>query len=375
MRLVELAVKYPECFYDNNRISVLLNDFYPNEPKSIEAVLAMYKTGIINDMMKRGSVVSSDIDQYVTYLASQCTCPTAEIRLLLLEMTKIFKVGLDGATPVDIYLQYYMARQCPKPSKVITQDFESLIYQYNKETDSYIVQCIDDDIIDDEAVIIPEQYRGKPVTGIADKAFCGRDDITLVVIPDTVTDIGESAFQSCTNLMEVDLPNTITELKDFCFDGCENLLDIKLPDSVTKIGCAAFRDCVCIEEIILPQGVTSIEAYTYSGCSNLKKVFLPDGVKKIDKYAFAQCKNLPKIVIPRNLEIIGDNVFSNCTRLTSILIPISVNKMGSNVFDGSRHLSVYVEADNKPIDWAYDWNSDNTIPVSWGFTTKKCFNK
>ena len=49
-------------------------------------------------------------------------------------------------------------------------------------------------------IIIPDTYKGLPVTSIGDNAFQYCDSLTSVVIPDSVTSIGDYAFYICSKL-------------------------------------------------------------------------------------------------------------------------------------------------------------------------------
>ena len=70
-------------------------------------------------------------------------------------------------------------------------------------------------------------------------AFIGFDNITSIVIPNSVTRIGEQAFSYCSNLTDVTMSNAITRIEDFAFLGCVNLKSIEIPASVQYIGWAA----------------------------------------------------------------------------------------------------------------------------------------
>ena len=50
---------------------------------------------------------------------------------------------------------------------------------------------------------IPEEIGGKPVTAISSGAFCNRDDVETVYIPDSVSYVGCDAFRNCKNLNSV----------------------------------------------------------------------------------------------------------------------------------------------------------------------------
>ena len=73
------------------------------------------------------------------------------------------------------------------------------------------------------ALVIPKEFGGYLVTGIADGAFSGCVDLTSVTIPDAVTAIGKHAFRNCTSLKELLLPANVASVGDDSFDGCVGL--------------------------------------------------------------------------------------------------------------------------------------------------------
>lgn len=126
---------------------------------------------------------------------------------------------------------------------------------------------------DEENVVIPPMYLGKPVTILFDKIFRGHGEIKTVSIPDTVTDIGE-----------------------FVFDGCSQLRSITLPAALTGIWPYAFARCG-IEQITIPEGVQTIASFTFKDCKILKRAEFLGRMKKVRDYAFCGCR--------KDLELIG----------------------------------------------------------------------
>ena len=64
--------------------------------------------------------------------------------------------------------------------------------EYAQEGDGYAVIGIGS--CKDTEIKIPKKYRSKPVTRILPYAFAYNNDITSVVVPDTVYDVCEYAF-------------------------------------------------------------------------------------------------------------------------------------------------------------------------------------
>ena len=96
-------------------------------------------------------------------------------------------------------------------------------------------------------VIIPEfiEHKGEniPVTTVGNGAFYGCNNLTSVVIPNSVTTIGNGAFYGCNNLTSVVIPNSVTTIGNGAFYGCNNLTSVVIPNSVTTIGSSAFYGC------------------------------------------------------------------------------------------------------------------------------------
>lgn len=72
-------------------------------------------------------------------------------------------------------------------------------------------------------VVVPAEYNGKPVTGIAAKAFFDEQIIQEVVLPDTITFIGERAFDYMNTITSITLPDSVIEIRAEAFTDCANL--------------------------------------------------------------------------------------------------------------------------------------------------------
>ena len=85
-------------------------------------------------------------------------------------------------------------------------------------------------------IIIPEKvtYQGVDydVTSIGSKAFDG-NEITSIVIPNSVIAIGEFAFRGCHLLSTINIPNGVTTINEAVFSNCWNITSITIPNSVT----------------------------------------------------------------------------------------------------------------------------------------------
>jgi hypothetical protein len=165
------------------------------------------------------------------------------------------------------------------------------------------------------------------------------NEVTELVIPDSVTSIGDYAFYNCTSLASVVMGDSVTSIGSYAFENCTSLASVVIGDSVTSIGYAAFYDCTSLTSIEIPDSVTSIGDYAFYDCTSLASVVIGDSVTSIGSYAFYDCTSLASVVIPDSATSIGSYAFSDCTSLTSIEIPDSVTSIGESVFHNCTSLT------------------------------------
>lgn len=224
------------------------------------------------------------------------------------------------------------------------------------------------------------------VVSIEEYAFLC-DNITSVVIPNSVTQMGYCVFGGCENLVSVTLSEGITVIEDCMFEDCLSLTSITIPAGVKTIGEGAFSGSG-LTSITIPNSVETIENGAFDG-TNLTSVFIPQNVY-FDSAPFSNCKKmqeitvsadnpyftsidgvlfgkdkkkliqypagktgnayivptgvthignkafygcaLSSIVLPNSLEEIGYDAFCHCEKLTGITLPNSVKEIGSGAF-------------------------------------------
>ena len=105
--------------------------------------------------------------------------------------------------------------------------------------------------------------------------YLGDNEITDLVIPNSVTKIGNGAFSSCTGLTSVTIPNSVTEIGNAAFKDCEGLTSLTIGNSVTTIGRSAFSFCTGLTSVVVPNSVTSIGIGAFDCCTNAKVKAFP----------------------------------------------------------------------------------------------------
>ncbi|MBQ3013764.1 MAG: leucine-rich repeat protein [Clostridia bacterium] len=182
-------------------------------------------------------------------------------------------------------------------------------------------------------VVIPDLYRGLPVTSIGKKAFFNKSDITGVTIGENVKSIGEYAFANCSYITSVNLPKGLTYIGESAFASCRLLAgELTIPDGVGAILKNTFAYCGSLEQITFGSNVTRIEASAFTDCARLTSVTMPQKLEFVGALAFAKCKGISSLVLNEGLTEIDDYAFSELAMLTAVVIPDSVNRIGAGAF-------------------------------------------
>jgi uncharacterized protein YjdB len=193
-------------------------------------------------------------------------------------------------------------------------------------------------------VVIPSTIEGVPVEHIGEDAFCKYDEewdtipnnITSIVIPNTVTSIEDYAFYDCTSLKSITISNSVTSIGEGAFCECSSLTSAAIPNSVTSIGNYAFVHCESLASVTFQEtsSVESIGDSAFGRCIILESMIIPDSVTSIGNCAFYECTSLESVIIPDSVESIGHDAFSDCTSLMSITIPQKVTIINDSTFYG-----------------------------------------
>ena len=169
------------------------------------------------------------------------------------------------------------------------------------------------------------------------------------------------------NIISVELQNGITTIGDYAFDECNNLTEVILCDSLISIGEMTFPSELKatttyqngryigsesnpymlllgmekrnVSSFTIHKDTKFIGHHAFWAASDLTAVVIPNGVLELDYFAFAFCESLAYLDLPESLTAIRLGAFYGCSSLTSVDIPNSVKTIGSNAFEDCTSLT------------------------------------
>lgn len=121
---------------------------------------------------------------------------------------------------------------------------------------------------------------------------------TVVTVPETigkstVTAIGNGAFAGVSGLCggRVTSYATYEQMKVH-----QQITRLVIPESVNSIGIGAFADMLALTEINIPNGVVEIGSAAFYNCIALGELVIPKTVRSIGEYALNHCNRLSVVV-------------------------------------------------------------------------------
>ena len=147
-----------------------------------------------------------------------------------------------------------------------------------------------------------------------------------------------------------------------CFYGCEEITQIILPDSVTKIENNAFNGCVALTEIELPEGLESLEGAAFVECRKLVQMRIPDGVESIGGSLFHGCESLETVTFGTGIKRIWDDMFYGCTSLETMIFTGNAPQIDNYAFSGLVAMAYYPGADSS---WTTDKLQGYDGSITW----------
>jgi hypothetical protein len=177
---------------------------------------------------------------------------------------------------------------CPVPASLADaylawagmKDANGYIYTLNEGGTSYSIIGYEGS---ETELVLPTEYKNKPVTKVGDRAFKG-SAITYMTIPDCYASIGTEAFADCPDLVYLFMGDGVTSAYNGWLEGCPNITSLWVePDNPaysytneTLYDKSMTRLIRCEKGIegtlTLPATVTKIEPGAFVNCDNLNIV-------------------------------------------------------------------------------------------------------
>ena len=181
---------------------------------------------------------------------------------------------------------------CPVPAS-LADDY--LVWAGMKDTNGYVFAPNDAEassysIVGYEGsaveLVLPDTYKGKPVTKVGDRAFKG-SSITSITIPNSITAIGTEAFADCAELTTFSMGEGVGSDYNGWLKNCPKVSSIHVDDTNSayyspdgkalydKLQTRFIRCSTTFEGILtMPSTVATIEVGAFAGCNDLTIVDL-----------------------------------------------------------------------------------------------------
>ena len=143
---------------------------------------------------------------------------------------------------------------------------------------------------DTTSLIIPADYKGVPLYGIAEDGFSGLSGYEYIYLPDSIVDIKNGAFRNCTASTIV-MGSKVETIGAGAFAGCTQLSDIILSERLTSIGNNSFEGCVSLNELTVGKNVASVGEEAFKNCSSLEQIYFENPYVSISENAFEGCSD------------------------------------------------------------------------------------
>lgn len=106
----------------------------------------------------------------------------------------------------------------------------------------------------------------------SERFYIDGEEVTEVIIPETISEIDAYTFVNCRNMTSVTFPKTLKTIGFQAFAQCTGLTSVKM-ESVEQIDGRAFENCTGLSTVYLPDNLKSVWGFAFSGCSSMTNVY------------------------------------------------------------------------------------------------------
>ncbi len=206
------------------------------------------------------------------------------------------------------------------------------------------------------------------VISIGSCAFWGCENLTDVIIGESVKKIGEEAFKKCNNIQSITIKGEVPS-SEFSFDYCLNPFELRIKDLVIRYNDSdkeiaidgegqldnngndiiwSLVDMEKVKSVVIGDKVTKLPNYFFNGLKSIEKVQVDTnnpsyssfennvynkGITKLIDYSVVNGNDY--FEVPDTVKVIGDYAFYDNLSLKKIKIPKSVVQISDNAFKTS----------------------------------------
>lgn len=180
--------------------------------------------------------------------------------------------------------------------------------------------------------------------------------IDNIILPKDITKIGQCAFAN-SSIKSIDIPSSCTIISGEAFKSCDNITSLIIPDSVISLGYEVCSYCNNLKVLELSKSLTSLESLAFRDCPSVEKVEIPESITTIGYDAFMNWRSLKEVTIPKNVNHLGVRVFEGCVNLEKVFLkttPTTLTSIGSDLFPNSvyENATLYVPS-GSTSSWFY----------------------
>ena len=209
--------------------------------------------------------------------------------------------------------------------------------------------------------------------------YLNGNEITNLVIPNSVTNINDFAFVDCDGLMSVTIPNSVTSIGEGSFNSCSGLTSVSIPNSVTTIGNYAFSGCSYLTSVTLGNSITNIGEHSFDNCSRLTSLFV-NIEDPLDVYLWLSQRNKVTLYVPRGCKATyeGSTNWSDFKEIVEMANEISIGSAGMGTFcsthpldfSGTDDIKAYIVSAFKPSTGEVTLTRITDVPANTGIVVK-----